>query len=417
MSEPNNTSDTTTVIEPVPVTEPAASASSEPATSTSARPAAGPLPKPTQRRSAFGILLNTLLLVAVAGLGYGFWQQKTTLEDLAAEHAALAGQVASSSGQFTSLQNSQQQITDNFQSMQQQIDQALDQQMQNQQQAQQQLQSQLGESNSRIAGLAAQLNAMNGELATTRQQVSQLGSQTADNVMLSEAEALVDLARQRLLTARDVKAATTLLIGSDDLLARIASIDVTAARTVLAADLTNLKAVPDLNVETLYQQLAEVRTMVNGMTVISGSDNPEFAVPESDAAEPEETGWFDNALAALGEYFVVTRQDVEVTPLLTEEQQFLLRQNIELQLASAQLALLNTEPEVYRAALAAAREGVSQWLQGPDDSKAGILATLERLQQTPILLDLPDISASLAAIRQIASIAPVPSPAAAEDIQ
>ncbi len=409
MSENNNTSETATVAEPVTIAEPAAS--------TGARSTVGSLPKPRPRSSVFVLLLDTLLLVAVAGLGYGYWQQKATLEDLTVQHAALAGQVANSNGQFTSLQNSQQQITESLQSMQQQLDQTLDQQTQNQQQAQQQLQSQLGESNSRIAGLAAQLNAVNGELATTRQQVSQLGSQTADDVMLSEAESLVDLARQRLLTSRDVRAATTLLVGSDDLLARIASIDVTAARTVLAADLTNLKAVPDLNVEALYQQLAEVRTQVNGMTVVSGSDNPEFAVPDNGAAEPEESGWFDSAMAVLGDYFVVTRQDVEVTPLLTEEQQFLLRQNIELQLASAQLALLNAEPEVYRTALAAARDGISQWMQSPDDNKTAILATLERLQQTPILVDLPDISASLAAIRQIASIVPVPAPAVPEDIQ
>jgi uncharacterized protein HemX len=409
MSENNSTSEAAAVAE--------SAAMAAPDTSASAGSKADPLPKSRTGRSMFVLLLDTLLLVAVAGLGYGYWQQKVTLEDIVTRQAALAGQVASSSGQFTSLQNNQQQIADNLQSMQQQLDQTLDQQMQNQQQAQQQLQSQLGESNSRIAGLAAQLNAVNGELATTRQQVSQLGSQTADSVMLSEAESLVDLARQRLLTARDVKAATALLVGSDDLLARIASIDVTAARTVLAADLTNLKALPNLNVEALYQQLAEVRMQVNGMTVVSGSDNPEFAVPDTGAAEPEESGWFDSALAVLGEYFVVTRQDVEVTPLLTEEQQFLLRQNIELQLASAQLALLNAEPEVYRTALGAARDGISQWMQSPDDNKAAILATLERLQQTPILLDLPDISASLAAIRQIASIAPIPVPAAPEDIQ
>jgi uncharacterized protein HemX len=409
MSENNSTGETATVVEAATIEQPAASAS--------AGSKAEPPPKAGPRRSVFVLLLDTLLLVAVAGLGYGYWQQKAALEDLMAQQAALAGQVAGSSGQFTSLQNNQQQIADNLQSMQQQLDQALDQQMQNQQQAQQQLQSQLGESNSRIAGLAAQLNAVNGELATTRQQVSQLGSQTADNVMLSEAESLADLARQRLLTARDVKAATALLVGSDDLLARIASIDVTAARTVLAADLTNLKALPSLDIEAIYRQLAEIRTQVNGMTVVSGSDNPEFAVPDTGTAEPEESGWFDSALAVLGEYFVVTRQDVEVTPLLTEEQQFLLRQNIELQLASAQLALLNAEPEVYRTALGAARDGISQWMQSPEDNKAAILTTLERLQQTPILLDLPDISASLTAIRQIASIAPIPAPTPAEEIQ
>jgi uroporphyrin-3 C-methyltransferase len=156
------------------------------------------------------------------------------------------------------------------------------------------------------------------------------------------------------------------------------------------------------------------------MTVISGSDNPAFAMPDSAAAEPAESGWFDNALDVLGQYFVVTRQDIAVTPLLTTDQQFLLRQNIELQLASAQLALLNAEPGIYRTALGTAHDGIDQWMQGSDD-KARLLAALEQLQQTPILADLPDISASLAAIRQLAAIvpraAPALAPAAPEDIQ
>jgi uroporphyrin-3 C-methyltransferase len=388
MSDNNNAGETVTVAEPA----------------AAATAATFPLPQGKSRSgSAFALLLDLLVLLAVVVLGYGYWQQKRVLDALSAQHDVLEQQVTNSSGQFSSLQDSQQQMDSSLQAIQQQLQQTLQQQEQNQQQAQQQLLIQLGESNGRIAGLAAQLNAVNGELATTRQQVSQLGSKTADDVMLSEAQALVELAQQRLLTARDVKAATTLLLGSDDLLARIESIDVTTARTLLAADLTRLKAVPEVNVQALYQQLAEISAQVATMTVVSGTDNPEFAVPQSGAAEPEESGWFDSALSVLGEYFVVTRQDVEVTPLLTAEQQFMLRQNIELQLTSAQLALLNADPEVYRTALAAASNGISQWLQSSDDSKARALAVISRLQETPIIVSMPDITGSLNAIRQSVS--------------
>ncbi|MES2624973.1 MAG: uroporphyrinogen-III C-methyltransferase [Pseudomonadota bacterium] len=377
-----------------------------------------PKPKPKSRSgSAFVLLLDVLLLVAVVALGFGYWQQKRALDTLTTEHAALVNQVGNSSGQFRTLQDSQQQTDSSLQAMQQQIEESLQRQEQGQQQAQQQLQTQLGESSSRIAGLAAQLNSVNSELAVTRQQVNQLGSRTADDVMLSEAASLVELAQQRLLTARDAKSATTLLVGSDDLLAKIASIDVTAARTVLAADMTNLKAVPAVNVEALYQQLAQVRSQVSVMSVVSGSDNPEFVVPQSGEVAPPESGWFDNALSVLGEYFVVTRQDVDVVPLLTTEQQFLIRQNIELQLTSAQLALVNAEPEVYRSAVAAASDGINRWLQSADDSKTKAIATLNTLRDASIVASMPDISASLNAIRQIVPLASIPATSTSEVAQ
>ena len=100
-----------------------------------------------------------------------------------------------------------------------------------------------------------------------------------------------------------------------------------------------------------------------------------------------------------------------MVPLLTAEQQFMLRRNIELQLTSAQLALLNADPEIYKMALAAASDGINRWLQSSDDSKTTALATLARLQETPILVNMPDISASLNAIRQIASVITVSTPA------
>ena len=379
------------------------------------------VPAPKSRSgSRFLLMLNFIILLAVAVLGYAYWQQRNVLDALNSEYAGVAAEVAGRDAGLVSLQDSQQQMSSRFEALQTQLQQTTaqlaqkTQQEQSQQQLQSQLQAQLSESNSRIAGLAAQLNNLNSELTTTRQQVSRIGSQTSDAVLLNEAESLIELAQQRLLTAHDLQAAVILLSGSDELLARINAIDVIAARSVLAADLIRLKAVPAVDEAALYQQLANVRSMVNTLRVVSGSDNPAFAVSQTGEPAPQGAGWFDSALGILGEYFVVTRQDVQITPLLTTEQQFLIRQTIDLQLASAQLALLNEEPEVYRAALAATREGVDQWLQEADE-KVSVLATLASLQDTPVRVDMPDISASLNAIRQLGgavspSLTPPPSP-------
>jgi uroporphyrin-3 C-methyltransferase len=212
---------------------------------------------------------------------------------------------------------------------------------------------------------------------------------------------MLQLAEQRLLMARDVNTAITLLQEADGLLKQINSPALASLQNNLAADLLTLQALTIINVEALYQQLAAVSAEVEVLTMVSGSDNPGFLVPETTGAPTtlKENGWIDSALSVLSEYFVVTRQDVAVSPLLTAEQQFLLRKTIGLQLTSAQLSLLNSQQVVYEAALAAAQAGITRWIENSDSRKISVLAELEVLRTSPITNEIPAINLSQQAIK------------------
>ncbi len=214
---------------------------------------------------------------------------------------------------------------------------------------------------------------------------------------------MLQLAEQRLLMAHDVNTAITLLQEADGLLKQINSPALASLQNNLAADLLTLQALTIINVEALYQQLAAVSAEVEVLTMVSGSDNPEFLVPETTGAPTtlKENGWIDSALSVLSEYFVVTRQDVAVSPLLTAEQQFLLRKTIGLQLTSAQLSLLNSQQVVYEAALAAAQAGITRWIENSDSRKISVLAELEVLRTSPITNEMPAINLSQQAIKLV----------------
>jgi uroporphyrin-III C-methyltransferase len=345
--------------------------------------------------SLFMLLLPVLVVIAVAVLGNLYWQQHSQLATLQTNTALLTQQSAANNGQFSALQQSQQQLEQSLVTAQQQD--------QNQQQVQQQNQVLLVQANAQISSLTAQLASMNQQLLLAQQAIRNQGNNTSAKVQLSEAASMLRLAEQRLLMTSDVNTAITLLQEADAVLKQINSPALVGLQNNLAADLFTLQALTTINVEALYEKLASVSAEVEVLTMVSGSDNPDFLVPESTGAPTtlKQNGWIDSALSVLSEYFVVTRQDVAVSPLLTTEQQFLLRKTIGLQLTSAQLSLLNSQQVVYDAALAAAQAGISRWIENSDSRKIGVLAELEALRTSPITNEIPAINLSQQAIKLI----------------
>jgi uroporphyrin-3 C-methyltransferase len=345
--------------------------------------------------SLFMLLLPVLVVIAVTVLGNLYWQQHSQLATLQTSTALLTQQSAANNGQFSTLQQGQQQLEQSLVVAQQQD--------QNQQQVQQQTQVLLVQANTQISSLTAQLASMNQQLLLAQQAISNQRNNTSSEVLLSEAISMLQLAEQRLLMARDVNTAITLLQEADGLLKQINSPALASLQNNLAADLLTLQALTIINVEALYQQLAAVSAEVEVLTMVSGSDNPGFLVPETTGAPTtlKQNGWIDSALSVLSEYFVVTRQDVAVSPLLTAEQQFLLRKTIGLQLTSAQLSLLNSQQVVYDAALAAAQAGITRWIENSDSRKISVLAELEVLRTSPITNEIPAINLSQQAIKLI----------------
>ncbi len=86
-------------------------------------------------------------------------------------------------------------------------------------------------------------------------------------------------------------------------------------------------------------------------------------------------------------------------PLVDPGQEFFLRENLKLRLLSARLALLQRDEKTYRSDLQAARQWVERFYETRDRNLATTLAGLRQLSEVDIGVDVPDISASLAAVR------------------
>jgi uroporphyrin-3 C-methyltransferase len=85
--------------------------------------------------------------------------------------------------------------------------------------------------------------------------------------------------------------------------------------------------------------------------------------------------------------------------LLTPAQTYFLRENLKLRLLSARLALLAHDEKSFKDDLRAARDWLTRYYDARDKSVASALATLRQSSDSQIRIDLPDVSASLDAVR------------------
>lgn len=86
-------------------------------------------------------------------------------------------------------------------------------------------------------------------------------------------------------------------------------------------------------------------------------------------------------------------------PLLSPTQTFFLRENLKLRLLSARLALLARDEASFRHDLQAAQEWVARYYDTKSTQGDLAVTTLQKLRVSSINIALPDISASLEAVR------------------
>lgn len=367
--------------------------------------------------SALGGILLTLLLVAVAGLGYLGWQQRETVAGLQQRLDTLA----QGNQQNASLADAQQQLRQDLQQNIQAVQNALDQLQSQQQQVRTAQQQQQTAVQQQLQALNATVNGQMAQMANIERNVDALGmrlAETGDSAVrdqvLAEVEGILRLADLRLQATQDVDTALALLRTADDLLSRVVAPDIAALRTQLQGDAAALRAVIPADVLGVHQQLGALITQLDTLRAVSATAPSELSVPATATAEaPAGSGWLHDTMNFLGQYFVITQRDAPITPLLSPEQDWLVRKNIALKLEQARLAALARDTDLFHNMLDEAQTDIDQGLAG--EGKTELLATLASMDDVELQLTLPSLANSLRAVEQLQTR--LPGAPAAEAVQ
>ena len=262
-----------------------------------------------------------------------------------------------------------------------------------------QAQAALKEAQGRIQDLEARVADTQEQRVALEEMYREL-SRSADDRVLSEVEQMLVQASQQLQLAGNVRAALAALQAADQRLARAEKLAAAPLRRAITQDMDRLKAVPQVDIAGMAVKIDQA---------IAQADSLPLVIPESvPAARParvrasEETGIRRAALDFWQEMKGLVRiRDLETqdAALVSPQQGYFLRENLKLRLLAARMSLLARDEASFRDDLRASQALIVRWFDAKARPAALVLASLKQVAESPVVISVPDINASLAAVR------------------
>ena len=228
-----------------------------------------------------------------------------------------------------------------------------------------------------------------------------------DNWWLAEAEYYMQIANAQLQLAGNPRLARLALQFADERIRALGNPGLTEVRRALAQELRALEVMEKPDIEGITMQLASLADSVESLPI---QENVTRTRGSARAIE-EDTGPLDRALASIKGIFTdmvsVRRTDEAVRPLLSPDARYFLRANLRLQMQTARLAMLRSERAVFEQSLEDAASWLREYFDTDSAAVESALATIEQVRDDYVTAESPDISRSLALLRQYrARVAP-----------
>ena len=224
-------------------------------------------------------------------------------------------------------------------------------------------------------------------------------SRNRDEWYLADIEQMLSIASQQLQLAGNVRAAMVALEAADARLQRLDQPQLIGLRKVINEDIERLKALPYVDMVGMSLQLDALTRQVDGLPLEAERRTRAAQAPAAPAPGGPFGQFFADVWHEVKQLVQVRRVDDSRPELLAPSQAYFLRENLKLRLLSARLALLQRDEADYHADLAAAQSWLRQYFDTSDPNARRALDALAQLAASAIRVDLPDITASLNAVR------------------
>jgi uncharacterized protein HemX len=256
------------------------------------------------------------------------------------------------------------------------------------------------------ASFNQKLDVAKSELAQSIQHIQRQMNKTRGDLMVADAEYLLSIANQKLHLIGDVKAVLAAMEAADQRLHDSGDPGVFKVREVLAAEINQLKGIKPPDVVGISAKLLTLEAKVPEIPLfLPHSDRPKERHEQPEVSEPaaekDGGGLLDSTLKDLKDLVTVRHTDRPVQAILLPEQVEALRQTLLLKLEMARIALLRGDDALYKSNM----ESAYNWLHEHFDHDAaltkGVAEEIQALQAMAIRVPFPDISQSLALLRNI----------------
>ncbi|MDO9012306.1 MAG: uroporphyrinogen-III C-methyltransferase [Gallionella sp.] len=223
-----------------------------------------------------------------------------------------------------------------------------------------------------------------------------------DETAMADVEQLLLIAGQQLQLSGNVKAALIAMENADARLQRMERLAFNGLRNSIGQDIDKLRALPKVDVAGINLQINRLLSAVDALPLVDRHRPSENRVAKKETPIVDEAVW----QKLLRTIWLEVKQLVRIEntglaqiSLLPPKQEFFLRENLKMRLMLARLALLSRDQDSYRQELKTAQLWTKQFFDVNSPEGSRLLDELNKLATASINIELPDISASLQAVR------------------
>lgn len=330
-----------------------------------------------------GTLALVLAIIACVGsvyLWYRFEVQKAHEQEIASVN--LLGELKGVSEQARALEKQQ----DKLASEQEQLNQLIEQKLE-----------------TSVAALGQQQQ----ELTNSVTKIYNSLDRSIDSWALEEVEQLLRMANHSVSLEGDAANAIIALELADQRLAELANPELLEVRRLIAEEITQLKAIKQVDLPGIALRLATLVASVNELPLVSEPDRPVVTEGDSDADTPAP----DDAWAEAGQALLTDLQNLvriqNVTepakPLLSPEQRYFLVANLRLTLSGAQIAALRTDTGTFKTNLEQAAQLLDEYFEINDPAVQSMLSEIKEISGHNLTSERPKITGSIVELQAIKS--------------
>lgn len=241
--------------------------------------------------------------------------------------------------------------------------------------------------------LQSSQNELSQHMQATRQQVvmnqaklDDIADRRPADWLLAEADYLLKMAGRKLWLEHDINTAMLMLQATDTRLQELADPALLPIREKLAIDMQNLQQINPVSTTTLALTLSAMQQQVNALPLAF------FKRPQDDSAEqtlsdsPDDwqSNLMKNIREALDGFFSIKKVNSEVKPFMSEQQQWLAREQLKFTLQTAQIAALKENAELYQSALHSAQSMLAENFDAQKPAVSQFNLSLDTLLATDI---------------------------------
>ncbi len=225
-------------------------------------------------------------------------------------------------------------------------------------------------------------------------------SSSRDQTALADVEQTLMIAGQQLQLSANIKAALIAMQHADNRLQRLDRPALSGLRKSIGQDIDKLRALPSIDIAGINLRIdnlvAAVDTLPLAQDIRKQSEQP---LPASLVEESAWKKFWREFWQETKQLIRIENTDKRELPLLSPTQTFFLRENLKIRLLSSRLALLSRDELSFKRDLKTAQEWISSYFDIRSKEGSSALLALQKLSASNINIDLPDISASLEAVR------------------